>query len=210
MVRKWVSRISVATQNETNLSLQPISNNDDQRQVTNLKPIRYRGNLVWGDPDVYWGDPIIIWNRFGLISDFRFMPKANLRCLYKQIGFQPAFVAILNSDLLGTATVDPVTHTATLDVSAYDWPTNALDYVIAFELDDYFNTYTITARTSDVLTFTDPHASAPTGVQQWVIRGYPKGEVLNLISYTLNWNYGGRTQDHFVRGDTGEVGSSSS
>lgn len=209
MVRKFVSRISVASQNETNLSLQPISNNDDQRQVTNLMPVRYRGNIVWGDPDVYWGDPNLIWNRFGLISDFRRMPKANLRCLYKQIGFQPAFVAIVSSDLLGTCTVDPILHTATLDVSAFDWPSNSLDYVIAFENDAYANTYMITIRTSDVLTFADPHATAPTGVQQWVVRGYPKGEIFNMISYTLNWNYGGRTQDHFQRSDTGEVGSSS-
>lgn len=210
MVRKFCSRVSIAAQNETNLSVQPISNNDDSRQVTDLMPVRYRGNMTWGDPDVYWGDPNLIWDRFGIISDFRRMPKANLRCLYKQMGFQPAFVAIVNSDLLGTCVVDPVDKTATLSNPSFSWPSNSLDYVLAFAFDGYVNTYMITNRTSDILTFEDPKATAPTGVQQWVIRGYPKGEILNLISYTLNWNYGGRTQDHFQRSDTGEVGSSSS
>lgn len=205
-IRKYVTRISVAAQNETNLSLQTISNNDDARQVTNLSPIRYRGNLVWGEPDVYWGDPNLIWNRFGIISDFRRMPQANLRCLYKQIYFQPAFVAILNSDLLGTCTVDNSLSTATLDDSSFDWPTNSLDYVIAFENDNYSAEFTITDRTSDVLTFLDTKGIAPVGSQQWVIRGYPKGEILNLISYTLNWTPGSRTQDSYQRGDQGEVG----
>lgn len=208
MLRKYASRISVSAQNDTNLSLQIFSNNDDSRQVTPLAPVRYRGNMVWGDPDVYWGDPNLIWNRFGLISDFRRMPKANLRFLYKQIGFQPAFVAILNSDLLGTCTVDPATSTATLDNGSFAWPTNALDYVLAFENDGYLNTFMITNRTDDILTFLDPKVIAPTGVQKWVIRGYPKGEILNLVSYNVNWVMGGRTQDHFQRSDSGEVGSS--
>lgn len=208
MVRKFVSRVSIAAQNDTNLSLQPISNNDDSRQVTNLAPIRYRGNIVWGDPDIYWGDPNLIWNRFGIISDFRRMPQANLRCLYKQLGLQPAFVAIVNSDLIGTATVDPAFSTATLTNPAFDWPTNALDYVLSFENDGYLNEFVITNRTTDILTFDDPKVIAPTGVQKWVIRGYPKGEILNLISYTLNWNLGGRTQDAFQKSDSGEVGSS--
>jgi len=207
MVRKYVTRVSIAAQNETNLSLQTISNNDDKRQITNLAPVRFRGNIVWGDPDIYWGDPNLVWNRFGIISDFRRMPKANLRCLYKQIGFQPAFVAIVNSDLIGTAVVDPSASTATLTVAVYDWPSNSLDYVIAFELDGYMNTYVIVNRTVDILTFLDPKSTAPTGVQKWVIRGYPKGEIFNMISYTINWNLGGKTQDHFQKGSTGEVGT---
>lgn len=208
MVRKFVTRVSVASQNETNLSLQIVSSNDDSRQVTNLAPIRYKGNMIWGDPDVYWGDPEIIWNRIGLISEFRRMPQANLRCLYKQIYFQPAFVAIINSDQIGDVTVNNVAKTATLvDTGSYDWPSDPIDYFIAFGNDNFTNVFQITGRTNDILTFADPAGFCPNGLQEWVIRGYPKGEIFNLISYTINWALGGRTQDHFSRSSTGEVGS---
>lgn len=208
LVRKFVTRVSVVAQNETNLSLQIFSNNDDSRQVTKLTPVRYKGNVTWGDPDIYWGDANIVWNRIGLISDFRRMPQKNLRCLYKQVYFQPAFVAIINSDLIGNVVVDSFAKTATLvDSGTFDWPSNSLDYVLAFENDNYTNTYMITNRTADVITFLDPTGTCPTGNQQWVMRGYPKGEIFNLISYTLNWAPGGRTQDHFQKSETGEVGS---
>ncbi len=207
--RKWVPRITVNCKNETNLSLQVISINDDGRRRGNLSPIRFRGNVTWGDPDVYWGDPDILWNYSGLIDDYLRFPAQNLRCEYKQVEFTNAFVAIISSDLLGTATVNTSAHTATLtDTVTYDWPTGSVDYYLAFASDGYTNEYLVTGRTADVLTFTDAGGTAPNGVDQtWVLRGKPKGEVMHLLDFTLHYAVFGMTQLGFRNTGTGEVGA---
>jgi hypothetical protein len=206
--RKWVSNVSVVCKNETNLALQIYSINDDGRRTGALKPIRFRGNVTWGDPDVYWGDPDLIWNYQGLVDETRRMPAMSLRCEYKQLRFTNAKVAIINSDLLGTATVSNAANTATLDDTAtYDWPTGAVDYVLAFATDDYTKEYTVTARTNDALTFADADNTAPIGSVAWVLRGYPKGEVLHLLSYTVEYAIFGQTQSTFKNAGTGEVGA---
>lgn len=210
-VRKFVPRVNVICQDETNLSLQITSINDDGRREGLLKPVRSRGKLTWGEPDVYWGDPNILWNYAGLIDEWRRMPAENLRCEYKQIKLTNAFVAILTSEIIGTCVVDAGATTATLtDTATYDWPTNAVDYYIAFEVDGYTTEFLITARTGDVLTFADPSglAVSASGVN-WVIRGVPKGEIMNLSSYCMQYAIFGRTQATFTKSSTGEVGASS-
>lgn len=209
--RKWVPRVTVNCRNETNLSLQITSINDDGRKRGDLLPIRFRGNVTWGDPDVYWGDPNIIWDFQGLIDNKRHFPAGGLRCEYKQIELTNAMVAIISSDLLGTCTVNVSAHTATLDNAAtFDWPTAAVDYVIAFATDGYTQEFTITARNSDTLTFSDTAGQAPTAAGvDWVIRGKPKGEIMNLLGYTLHYAVIGMTQQDFQTNATGEVGASS-
>jgi hypothetical protein len=113
-VRKYVTQANVTCESTTNLALQIVSNNDDNRIVSNLLPIRYRGNIVWGEPDVYWGDITLEWNRQGLIHEKRLMPAKNLRCNYKALKFTNAHVAILSSDTTASAIINPSLKTATL------------------------------------------------------------------------------------------------
>jgi hypothetical protein len=40
-----------------------------------------------------------------------------------------------------------------------------------------------------------------------VLRGYPKGEVLHLLSYTVEYAIFGQTQSTFKNAGTGEVGA---
>lgn len=208
-VRKFVPRVTVVAEDSTNLSLQIVSINDDGRKEANLLPIRYRGNLTWGDPDIYWGDISFEWNKQGLIDELRRFPAENLRCNYKQVRLTNAMVAIVSSDLLGTVDIDAVAKTATLDEAATkDWPSNAVDYYISFEADNYVREYLITARTNDVLTYDDPSgASASALDQKWVVRGIPKNEVLNLIAYAIDYEIYGQTQNVFKTAGTGEVGA---
>jgi hypothetical protein len=207
--RKWVPRISVICEDQTNLSLQINSINDDGRKIGELKPIRYRGAVTWGDPDVYWGDPDLVWNYQGIIDEARRFPAQNLRCEYKQIQLTNAFVAIISSDTLGLATVNTSAHTATLDdTAAFDWPSLAVDYYISFESDGYTREFPITARTNDVVTFTDTGSTAINGSQGWVLRGYPKGEVLYLNSFTIHYAIFGKTQTQYRSSGTGEPGAS--
>jgi hypothetical protein len=48
---------------------------------------------------------------------------------------------------------------------------------------------------------------APSGAQDWVLRGYPKGEIMNLVGYTLQYAVFGETQTQFTTEGTGEVGA---
>lgn len=205
--RKYVTKINVNCESTTNLSLQIVSNNDDDKKIANLSPIRYRGSLLWGDEDVYWGDPGYVWGQAGIINEKRMMPAKSLRCELKSIKFTNAKVAIINSDLLGTANIDAALNTVTLvNLATYDWPTNAVDYYVSFEQDGYVKEYLITARTDDVLTFqdTDNTAQSQNG-SKWVIRGYPKDEVLNLLNYCIVYDVFGPTQHSYQNSEAGEV-----
>lgn len=212
LYRKWVPACTVTCKNETNLSLQINSINDDGRRTGVLKPIRFRGNITWGDPDVYWGDPDILWNYQGLIDERRRMPAGGLRCEYKQLQLTNAKVVIITSDLIGTCTVNAAAHTATLTNSAdFDWPSGAVDYFIAFEVDGYVKEYLVTARTANVLTFSDTDGIAQSRtLSGWVLRGYPKGEILQLLSYTMEYATFGKTQNTFRNSTTGEPGAAGS
>jgi hypothetical protein len=112
-MRKFVPRVNVIAQDDTNLSLQIVSINDDSAAGIDLKPIRFRGNMTWGDPDVLWEDSELDWNRGGIIDEERRFPSRALRCQYKQIQLTTAYVAIASSDILGTAVVDSLAKTVT-------------------------------------------------------------------------------------------------
>lgn len=208
--RKWITSLNVSCKNETNLSLQINSINDDGRLTASLKPIRIRGFVVWGEPGIYWGDEKVIWNYLGLIDEQRRFPaSAGLRCQYKQIQLTNALVAIINSDFAGTATVDGFLKTVTLDDSAtYEWPTESEDYYVAFEGDEYSQEFLITDRQDDVLTLYDPNDQMSDATNtKWVIRGKPKGEVMFLLSISIPYTIMGRTSPSFQKSGTGEVGT---
>jgi hypothetical protein len=206
--RKFVPRLTVVCDNETNLALQITSINDDGRRRGDLKPIRFRGNIVWGDDTPIWNDPDLIWNYEGLIDEWRRFPAQSLRCSYKQIEMTNAFVAILNSDLLGTGTVDAAAKTLNLDNASATWPTSIIDYYVAFERDGYVQEFAISAVNSDTLTYVDTHTLTHSAAgQNWVIRGYPKGEILSLQSYTYHYSVFGKSQQAFNKSSTGEVGA---
>lgn len=204
-VRKYVTQANVTCESTTNLALQIVSNNDDNRIVSNLLPIRYRGNIFWGEPDVYWGDITLEWNRQGLIHEKRLMPAKNLRCNYKALKFTNAHVAILSSDTIGTAIINPSLKTATLSNTIYDWPDKSIGYFISFAEDGYIREYEITGRSPDILTFSDVLNAVGSGTQKWVIRGRPLGEVLNLLNVSVIYDVAGPSQTAFKVSTSGEV-----
>jgi len=188
--RKWVPRILVSADNTTNLSLAIRSSNDNNRVKGELKPINYKNNINWGDTLPLWGDPKALWNAQGLIEEWRRFPAGGLRCNYKQVIFENAKLNIVDSSLLGAATVNPVTNTATLGGS-FQWLPNITDYFISFEHDNYTKEFKITARTLTTLTYEDTSNVDPAtaGNYKWVIRGKPKGEVLLLNGYVIHWAF---------------------
>lgn len=185
-VRKWVTGVVFKAENKSNLSVQITSNNDDTSSFRQLKEIRFRDNCVWGDPERVWGEDSIQWGFTGLIIEKRRMPAGTLRCSYKQILITNAFTNIYKSDTYSTASVDSTTKIATLtDPSTFDFPSDLVGYSVTFDTDSYVGNYLITSQTSDTITYQDALNATTTGTKKWLIRGYPKQEVLSLLSYTL-------------------------
>jgi hypothetical protein len=205
--RKYSNKFEVTCKNESNLSLQVISINDDGRKIENLKPIRFRGNTVWGEETAVWGDPNLVWGFDGIIENQRRFPASSLRYSYKQIRMINATVAILSSDSLGLVSTDATTKAAVLLTSAA-WPETLVDYTISFSNDSYVKEYTITAVSGNTVTFSDPDNTISTyGSIEWVIRGIPKGEVFQLLTYTVSFVYMGQTQTFYTAAESGEVGT---
>lgn len=202
--RKWVPRILISANNSTNLSLAISSSNDNNRVKGDLKPIRYKNNIIWGDSLPLWGDPSAIWNSQGLIEEWRRFPAGGLRCNYKQIILQNAKVNIVDSTLLGVATVDPSANTATL-WGSFQWIPNIVDYYISFEHDNYSREFKIIARTLTTITYDDPSNSDPLtlGSYKWIIRGTPKGEILLLNGYVIHWAYISKSHTPFSASSLG-------
>ena len=206
-VRKFVLGAAITCESTTNLSLQIVSNNDDGRVIAPLLPIRYRGNITWGEVDVYWGDTGLSWNLRGLISEKRRMPAKSLRCVYKSLILTNAEVAIVNSEFLGLATVNAAASTVVLS-GAFTWPGNSVGYVVYFASDSYTIGYEILIRSDTTLVFADLLSSAVSAVgTSWVLRGKPKGEVLNLLNLSINYEVAGPTLHVYTNSGSGEIGT---
>jgi len=189
--RKFIPKMVFLAENDTNVSVQIRSINDVGRQNYALTPVRLRKNWIWGDVVQTWGDESIIWNFTGIIQESRKFNSEGLRCTLKQIELTNAFVQIYTSDNLGTVTTNGIDNLVTLDFpGTYVWPPNMSDYVIYFEDDNYFKGYRIISRTDTTLVIEDVENSlAELSGAKFIIRGYPKNEVLNLISISLWYAY---------------------
>ena len=204
-MRKFVTGLNFSCEATTSLSLNIESNNDDKKRVDGLAPVRSLTNVNWGADDLYWSEPLLAWNRIGLLSEKRRMPAKSLRCDFKQVKFSNGFVTIVGSDLLGTATVETVTNSVILDDPNLEWPSNAVDYFIYFQTDNYTKPFLIVGRTDDVLTYQEDGGQLfdQSGLR-WVIRGHPKDEVFNMINYSIHYRMLGQTQHAFQKSETGE------
>jgi hypothetical protein len=190
-IRKFVNRITFQAKNDSNTSIQINSINDDNRSFKQLKPIRWRGNVVWGDPLIVWGVTDVVWGLDGSVEELRRFAAGELRCNRKQIQITNALINIIKSDDYGTATVDAVAKTLTLNSSTYPLPdfTNLIDYYVSFSSDSYTANYKILTRVSDQeFTYQDNlSTSSSSATAKWVIRGYVKDERLHIIKYVIEF-----------------------
>jgi hypothetical protein len=126
--------------------------------------------------------------------------------MYKQIEITNAKVAIVNSEIMGTVSTNGTTNAVVLDDGGQIWPTSPIDYYVAFETDGYVKEYQVTARTDSTLTVSDVENVLPTSSGlNWVLRGYPRGDVLQLIQYNVNYAIFGQTQQVYRASSSGEV-----
>jgi hypothetical protein len=141
-----------------------------------------------------------------MIEEQRRFPAKGLRCSYKAVRFTNLYAFVITSDQLDTVDVDATAKTATL-TSGDDWPTELEGYYISFE-SDFEDEFKVLSVAGPVLTFEDiPNDAVDLTDAKWVVKGYPKNEALNLISYTLYYDYIGQTQDKYTAGEDGGLSS---
>ena len=207
VTRKYVPLVTVACDATTNLSLQITSDSDTGRIYGDMKPIRSKNVIPWGVDNIYWGDKGIPWNVGGLVHEKRRMPHGSLRCNYKSIIFTNAKVALVSSDKLGLASINGTLKTLTLN-GAFSFAPSSAGYFVALAQDNYSAEFEILSVSGGGLTLSDPLGKLVDATNMaWVVRGYPKGEVLNLLNATINYEMFGPTQGVYTAAQSGEVGS---
>ena len=202
--RKRATRILLSARNIANTSIQINAINDDGKSTRSMKMVRWRRNFIWGDSGFVWGNEECIWNSIGIIEQWRRFPARPLRFSCVQIQITNAYSVVINSDLIGNATFANAANTVTLVSSTNSWPTDSVDYYISTEIDGYAKEFKVLTRTSDtVLTVIDSTNTLPNGSYKWVLRGYRKGEPINIISYNIFWEPISQTQFTYESGDDG-------
>lgn len=202
--RKWVPKAVITLGNYGNVSVQPNAINDDGDTLRELKEIRFRGSFIWGDEEFLWGNDSCQWRGGGVLENWRRMPSGGLRVSYLQMQLTNAYTVVSNSDLFGNVTCDATAKTADLVDSAVNWAADAVDYYLSFSADSYVNEYLVSARTSDqILTCIDAGGNFPSGTQEWLLKGYKKGERMNLLSYALLYSSNSQSQKTYQSSDSG-------
>ena len=206
LYRKWVTWVNVQARNETDLSLQITSDNDDGRLVKDLAVINFNSNMIWNTTAEIWGDPTAVWNYQGYIEEMRRFPAGSLRCSYKSLIFKNAYINVYNSDLLGNVSIDSGAKTATLLGGSAEWPDDIQGY--------YFSSpsipdveFRILSASTNVITFEDSaNKSIDLADAEWYIKGYIKDQVFSLISYTMHYAPIGKTQDKYQVAEANAIG----
>ena len=197
--RAFIPRVIFSAKNVSNLSVQVVSDSDVGNRIREMKPIRWRGNFVWGDPMFYWGLPDFRWGVQGFIEHQRYFFSDDLRCTYKQIELKNSTTIVLDSAALSTATLNKTTKTVVLDDANFSWLDDMIGYQIYFDVDEYEQAYTIVAGSSSTLIVSDTTNTLPEGAGiKWIVRGVPKNEVLSLLNITLLAAPLGQTQDGYT------------
>lgn len=197
--KKFVPKMVISAQNVTNASIQITSINDASALGYDLKPLVFRKNCTWGDISVVWDDALAVWNFQGMIEETRLFQSEGLRCNYKQIEVTNAYVQIFTSDSIGTVTVNSINKTVVLDnIIDYTWPINIRDHFIYFEDSNYLEGFKIVARTNTTITIADPDVIIEEDKfnSRFLVRGYPKDEILNLVSVAVWYAYLGEPNQY--------------
>jgi hypothetical protein len=201
-LRKYATQLFLEAKQITNVSIQPTTNVDKGRKVDDLRPIRSRKLLDWGDPNMQWTTEFTA-SAGETIDQRRRFAAGSLRGNYLSIEMGNAYTVVIGSDTLGVADITKTgaeTYRATLDSVTYNWPTYSEDYYIRLAGTDYL----ITSRVSDkVIEFTDPTdtLAAPQANVEWELWGYPKNEKLNLVGFHVAFLPLGQ-QQHAYQGAT--------
>lgn len=188
--KKLGGYITLRAKNISDLSILISSANNSYKNFGDMPEIRRRDGIVWDKAYEYWEDAGYEWANTEDIEETRNFPSGGqMRFFTKQIRIQPSWTVIEASSERCTADVDITTtpFTVTLTDVAFKWDDECVDYWIYFEDDDYTQGYLITSREDDqTIRIATPISPPTTGEKNWVMRGYNKKELLELVSYSVN------------------------
>jgi len=203
--RKVPTRILLQAENVANTTIQITAISDDGRVTRDLTPIRWRRNFVWGDPEFVWGNPDCIWGATGLLEQWRRFPARSLRLSYLQLVITNGYGVVTNSDTDGDATFNGATNTIVLNDQVNNtWPVDIVGYSIKTAQDGYVKEYEISERIDDwTIKVIDSESILPTGVYDWELWGFKKGEPLSLLGYNVHWNNVSQSQNTYESGQGG-------
>ena len=199
--RKWVPFMTMKFKRQSRLALLPRSYNDLGAQVKDMAPVILHGpEFIWNeattsDFQFIWGDSDFIWDHIeGTVGTFkRRFTSPQIRCDNKQMQFTNANALILSSASSQTATIYSAAKTLTLAADpAIPWPLEFEGYSVAFSVDGFVTDFPITAISGDQLTLTYSDADDQTvqnyptaALTSWVVRGEQKGDILELLGYSI-------------------------
>jgi hypothetical protein len=200
--RKYVTKILVKARPlldiNAEMTLTVSSENDDSGIDVALEPIYFQRFIPWGSPTASYGDPRLWRPARTIIDTSRRFSARGLRCEYKQISMRPGFVPLFESNQYDTVevTASGISDTVkSASMSTRDFPSAIVNYYISFEADNYTKSYLIIQVSGGQVDFSDPDDEVALGTgAKWVIRGYLKASLINLIEYSLFYEVLGPSQ----------------
>lgn len=202
---KFTPTVTLQAQNYGNVTISIQSNNEDSNDYRELKEIRIRNGLTWGESGILWGAEDYPWNVSTLVRALRRFPFSSLRSVYKQIRITNSYTIIYNSDTYGVGDTTAPGSTGVLELDSGECPEDSVGYYLSLEGDSYTKQYLITniAGDDDRFVVADPDNDFPVGNNtKWLVSGYRKKERLNLISFSINYATVQQNQPVY-RGETG-------
>ena len=207
-VRKYVTEIILKARPRSDItsvvSVQIKGENDDSGIEHSLEPISFQAFYPWGTPLLQYGDPKLYRRIRSMVDVRRKFPAGQLRCEYKQIGLEMGYVIVDRSGisaLAGTAAGSTAVLKNVTLTAPSSWDTGIENYWISFEDDNYTQEYRILTRNSNTsITVLDPSNLLTTGLtgKKWVMRGYPKDALVQLMEYTLRYEMISSSQDSYL------------
>ena len=170
-----------------NIALQIGFENDDNGDEFTLEPITLQAFPRWGS--LVYGDPKL-WMRIRSIIDVkRRFPANSLRCSYKQISISMGYVLVYQSGTQSTVavTAGPNAISKTVTVTGDVLNDDIENLYLALETDSYVAEYKVVEQTSPT-TFTvidTGNTLATQSTKKWVMRGFPKNALIDMLEYTL-------------------------
>lgn len=189
-LKKFGGKVMLRAKNISDVSILLSSANNGYKNFNTMPEIRRRDGIIWGGKYIPWGTAGFEWQNTEDIEEIRHMGAGGqMRFYTKQIRITPAWTEIEKSDDRCTATIDDTTtpFTVTLDTPIdYDWDDDCVGYWIYFEGDNYVQGFEITSRDdSDNIRIATPLSPPSAGSQKWRIMGYPKRELIEVVSYSV-------------------------
>ncbi len=198
--RKWVNGVVIKARPRFDLTsdvtIQPYGENDDSGTRDEMEYIFFQPFYPWGTPLLQYGDPRLYARRRTLVDVKRRFTAGKLRCEYKTLHLDSAFVdryqslSYVQADISGTGITKTVTFTGTT------LPSDIKDAWITFSSDSYVAEYRILSRDSNTqITILDPElALSATNDLDWSIRNYLSSSLIQLIEFTFFFEAIGASQ----------------